>query len=37
MVPDDGFLGPVRSGPGGLSYYRAGSSDRIEALPVRWI
>lgn len=35
MVPDDGFLGPVRSGPGGLSYYRAGSSDRIEPLPVR--
>ena len=35
MVPDDGFLGPIRSGPGGLSYYRAGSSDRIEALPVR--
>lgn len=35
MVPDDGFLGPVRSGPGGLSYYRAGSNDRIEPLPVR--
>ena len=35
MVPDDGFLGPVHSGPGGLSYYRAGSTDRIEALPVR--
>lgn len=34
MVPDDGFLGPVRSGPGGLSYYRAGSGDRIEPLPV---
>ncbi|WP_419786033.1 portal protein [Pseudodesulfovibrio sp.] len=34
MVPDDGFLGPVRSGPGGLSYYRAGTSDRIESLPV---
>ncbi|MGE4551765.1 MAG: portal protein [Desulfovibrionaceae bacterium] len=34
MVPDDGFLGPVRTGPGGLSYYRAGSSDRIEPLPV---
>lgn len=34
MVPDDGFLGPVRTGPGGLSYYRAGSPDRIEALPV---
>jgi len=35
MVPDDGFLGPVRSGPGGLSYYRAGSQDRIEVLPIR--
>jgi hypothetical protein len=35
MVPDDGFLGPIRSGPGGLSYYRAGSGARIEALPVR--
>ncbi len=35
MVPDDGFLGPVHSGPGGLSYYRAGSSDRIEPLPIR--
>ncbi|MBI9078480.1 MAG: head-tail connector protein [Pseudodesulfovibrio sp.] len=35
MVPDDGFLGPVRSGPGGLSYYRGGSTDRIEALPIR--
>lgn len=34
MVPDDGFLGPVRTGPGGLSYYRAGSTDRIEPLPV---
>lgn len=35
MVPDDGFLGPIHSGPGGLSYYRAGSQDRIETLPVR--
>jgi len=35
MVPDDGFLGPIRSGPGGLSYYRAGSQDRIESLPIR--
>lgn len=34
MVPDDGFLGPVRSGPGGLSYFRAGTTDRIQALPV---
>jgi hypothetical protein len=35
MVPDDGFLGPVNTGPGGISYYRAGSSDRIEPLPVK--
>ncbi|MGE4298320.1 MAG: portal protein [Desulfovibrionaceae bacterium] len=34
MVPDDGFLGAVNTGPGGISYYRAGSSDRIEPLPV---
>ncbi len=34
MVPDDGFLGPIHSGPGGLSYYRAGSRDRIEAMPI---
>jgi hypothetical protein len=34
MVPDDDFVGPVQSGPGGLSYYRAGTQDRIEALPV---
>ncbi len=34
MVPDDGFLGQIHSGPGGLSYYRAGTTDRIEALPV---
>lgn len=33
MAPDDGFLGPINSGPGGISYYRAGSQDRIEALP----
>ncbi len=34
MVPDDGFLGPVRSGPGGLSYYRSGSPDKITPLPI---
>lgn len=33
MAPDDGFLGPIKSGPGGISYYRAGTQDRIEALP----
>jgi hypothetical protein len=36
MVPDDGFIGPtgtgVRTRPGGLNYYRAGSTDRIEPL-----
>lgn len=38
MVPDDGFLGPVLSGPGGLTYYRAGiagsSGDLVRPLPV---
>lgn len=34
MVPDDGFLGPVRSGPGGLSYYRSGTTDQIRPLPI---
>lgn len=33
MAPDDGFLGPINSGPGGISYYRSGTQDRIEALP----
>lgn len=32
MMPDDGFLGPVRAMPGGINYYRAGSADRIEPL-----
>lgn len=34
MVPDDGFLGPTVTTPGGLNYYRAGTSDRIEPIPV---
>lgn len=34
MVPDDGFLGPVRSGPGGLSHYRSGTNDKIMPLPI---
>jgi hypothetical protein len=33
MAPDDGFLGPIKSSPGGISYYRAGTQDRIEKLP----
>ncbi|WP_320174937.1 portal protein [Maridesulfovibrio sp.] len=34
MVPDDSFLGPIRSGPGGISYYRAGTGDDVKHLPV---
>ena len=32
QIPDDGFLLPVRTTPGSLNSYRAGSKDRIEAL-----
>jgi hypothetical protein len=32
MVPDDGFLSPVRTVPGGLNFYRSGTQDRIEPL-----
>ena len=32
MAPDDGFLNPVRTIPGGVNYYRAGTPDRIESL-----
>ena len=32
LVPDDGVLGPVRTVPGGLNYYRASSGNRIEPL-----
>lgn len=34
MVPDDGFLMPIRTIPGGLNYYRAGTRDRIEPLNI---
>jgi len=34
MVPDDGFVLPVRTKPGGLNYYRSGSRDRIEPLNI---
>tara|TARA_B100001057_G_scaffold390071_2_gene397959 strand:- start:3298 stop:4950 length:1653 start_codon:yes stop_codon:yes gene_type:complete len=34
MVPDDGFISPVRTIPGGLNYYRAGTRDRIEPLNI---
>ena len=32
MVPDDGFMLPVRVVPGGLNFYRSGTRDRIEPL-----
>jgi hypothetical protein len=32
MVPDNGFLLPIRTTPGGTNIYRAGTKDRIEPL-----
>lgn len=32
MVPDDGFMLPVRTTPAGLNFYRTGTRDRIEPL-----
>tara|TARA_S200002703_G_scaffold73763_1_gene63663 strand:+ start:4380 stop:5984 length:1605 start_codon:yes stop_codon:yes gene_type:complete len=32
LVPDDGFILPIRTVPSGLNFYRAGSRDRIEPL-----
>jgi len=32
LVPDDGFVMPVRVTPGGLNFYRSGTRDRIEPL-----
>tara|TARA_X000001382_G_scaffold55610_3_gene38081 strand:- start:365 stop:1108 length:744 start_codon:yes stop_codon:yes gene_type:complete len=34
MVPDDGFMLPVRTVPGGMNFYRSGSRDRIEPLNI---
>lgn len=34
MVPDDGFILPVRTRPGGLNFYRSGTRDRIEPLQI---
>ena len=33
QAPDDGFLNPIRTSPGGMNFYRAGSADRIEPIP----
>lgn len=32
QAPDDGFLNPVRTTPGGINFYRAGTTDRIEPI-----
>ena len=34
MVPDDGFILPIRTVPGGLNFYRAGTRERIEPLNI---
>ena len=34
LVPDDSFILPVRTQPGGLNFYRSGSRDRIEPLNI---
>ena len=34
MVPDDGFILPVRTVPGGLNFYRSGTRERIEPLNI---
>ena len=34
MVPDDGFMLPIRTVPGGLNFYRAGTRDRLEPLQI---
>jgi len=32
QLPDDGFVRPLRTYPGGVNYYRAGSTDRAEPI-----
>lgn len=34
LVPDEGFLNPVRTMPGGINYFRSGSGEKIEPLNV---
>jgi len=34
LVPDDGFLLPIRTVPGGLNFYRSGTRDKIEPLNI---
>ncbi len=35
QVPDDTFIGPIRTRPSGLSYYRANSQAKIEPIESR--
>tara|TARA_R100001594_G_scaffold18582_1_gene36692 strand:- start:1164 stop:2801 length:1638 start_codon:yes stop_codon:yes gene_type:complete len=35
LVPDDGFILPVKTVPGGLNFYRSGTQDRIEPLETK--
>lgn len=32
MMPDDGFMLPLRTHPGGVNFYRSGTQERIEPL-----
>lgn len=32
QLPDDGFIMPIKTRPGGLNYYRAGTADRIQPI-----
>lgn len=34
LVPDDGFILPIRTVPGGLNFYRAGTRDKLEPLNI---
>jgi hypothetical protein len=34
MVPDDGFMLPIRTTPGSLNFYRSGTRDRMEPLNI---
>ncbi len=34
LVPDDGFILPIRTVPSGLNFYRSGTRDRIEPLNI---
>jgi len=33
MVPDNGFLMPIKTTPSGVNIYRAGTKDKIESFP----